>query len=315
MLKNIDIIGVSDVLNIPNIDHYIYGSHRAAYKILNQNYDKKVYKYLKKDIRVNENIELFDHKNIKYVNNEVVLLDICPSYYHFMVDVLGKFLYINQYNPNVIPFFISTDGLDNNVNRLNKQAFKEILEIFSKYYNIEYSIDLLNNKTKYIFDKVYSIDGPGKMSTQSMHGEYLIYNLLREMFLPKRESMNNRNIFISRKNIFARKIKSINSLEKLFIDKGYEVVFFEEMTFSEQVNAVYDSKNIASITGSSLTNILFANPKANIMSVNVEVAYDCYEWKDIANALNINYMDFYISTHDHKKIFKVFNILEELFND
>jgi capsular polysaccharide biosynthesis protein len=135
------------------------------------------------------------------------------------------------------------------------------------------------------------------------------------MFLPKRKSKNDRKIFISRKNIFPRKIKTINQLENLFKNNGYEVLFFEEMSFQDQIDAVYDANKIAAITGSSLTNILFANLKADIMSVNIEVEYDCYDWKDIADALNINYMDFYISTHNEEKIFKVFNLLDGLFDE
>jgi capsular polysaccharide biosynthesis protein len=148
-----------------------------------------------------------------------------------------------------------------------------------------------------------------------MYGTHSIYNLLRNMFLPKRKSKNDRKIFISRKNIFPRKIKTINQLENLFKNNGYEVLFFEEMSFQDQIDAVYDANKIAAITGSSLTNILFANLKADIMSVNIEVEYDCYDWKDIADALNINYMDFYISTHNEEKIFKVFNLLDGLFDE
>ena len=98
MFNNSDIIGVSNVAAISNIDEYVFGSHRIAYNIINKKNNKEIFNCLNKNIRIDTNVQLFEHDNIKYINDEVVILDVYPSYYHFMVDILGKFLYINSIN-------------------------------------------------------------------------------------------------------------------------------------------------------------------------------------------------------------------------
>ena len=310
MGDQIGIFGVEDIKN-ENANYFIFGSHRIGYKILNNNFETTIYKKFdnskkNKSIKKNTNCLLFSNKNQIEINDDVVLLDIFPQYHHFLIDSIGKFLYIKKYNNNAKPFFINyIDDNENIANKNHRNQIEYILNKFNEHFKFEYNIDISKNKNGFLFKNIYSLDGPGNIGPQSMAHVPDTLLLLRNLFIPKRESKKNRNIFISRKKIFSRNIDEIEKLESLFRDENYEIIFCEDLSFEEQINMFFDAKNIVAISGTSLTNIIFANTNVNIISFNIDLEYDPHEYRFFSKLLGIKHIDFYIDTHNAKEIFNL----------
>lgn len=317
MFDEIDFINTDSVIidrkkvkNTELSDNNIIVSFRLLLKILNSNFTYKINKIdNQRTIIEYNNLKLFSNSNdVVFIKDPVVFLDYTPSYSHFLMDVLGKFFYINKYFPDTKPFFIISDKKRTEIYNSTTHSFKEIIEIFKKEYGLAGILDI-NNSNSFVFEKAYSIAPSDYLRSQLFYENDISVLNLRKLFLPDRPSLNNRNIFIPRKNIFSKRSENINSLIKLFIENNYEILYFEDLSFQEQINAFYDAKNIVALDGSSLVNVLFANKKANILAFHCDPEFHAYEWAVISKKLGINYSNIYINSNNVNKIFDIFNTL------
>jgi hypothetical protein len=342
---------------ITNVDgkklrNYIFSTHKQAYRILNKDYsfehvinpdeaDFGILKY--NNVNIFNSIDNFKLENCAIIENNAVLLEMYAHYYHFIVDVLGKFLYIDKYIPGITPYvflFNHTDLETTKINNENRKSFRHnfsylaftdsILEsIKEKFPNITV-LQQTTSSTPYIFKNLYTIDPQsvaksdikikdhgktaGSPLTNGLHHYKTIFDLLRETFLPNRESENNKNIFISRDSSYNRTSVNLNDLEVFMVNRGYEVVYPERLSFKEQIEKFYDAKNIVAISGSSLTNTIWANKDVNIVCIPSQFNYSASEWRMIAYFLNLNYLEFFIDPERMDLIIENLSRLEYLWD-
>lgn len=65
-----------------------------------------------------------------------------------------------------------------------------------------------------------------------------------------------------------KRIYNEHSLDKLFKDLGFEVLFLEELkSFEEQLKIMQESKVIAGVTGAGLTNQIFLKPNQTVIEI------------------------------------------------
>lgn len=300
--------------HIESDDPYIIGSHRAAFNILNNNYEVKL-DNLPHRVKHYKNITLFSNStdNAIKIDGNVAILDVYPAYSHFLIDVVGKFLYLQKFYPNLKPLFVNTFK-DDDIKKHIVKVIKEIIEKLSPHCNILGNINLYNNQDSYIFDNVITFNGRSDIESQMLFwnaGE--IYPKLREIFLPKRKSFANRNIFISRATGSSRYNEIIPQLENEFKKRNYEIIYFEHMSFEQQIEAVYDAKNIVGILGGGLSNLIFANLDANVMTMCYGYGYYNDEWRHITENLGINHIDFQLADEKVETYFKLFDQIDTLF--
>jgi len=302
-------------INVKNIDNYIVASHRLCFNILNED-ALVINKNLPHRVKHFKNVHLLGHnKNVINILDDVVIIDLYPIYSHFMIDMIGKFLYLQKFNKNLKPFFVNNfkDSDPEHIKKI-KNTFDEIINKLSEYTDIAGNINIYDNSNAYLFDNIFSLNGQPSIKDQSLF--YInepIYKKIRDIFLPKRKSLENKNIFISRLPGTARHKQIILDLENEFKKRNYEIVFFENMSFEEEVSCLYDAKNIVGIGGNGLSNLIFANLKANIMSIHYDYDYDNDEWRHIAENLNLNYLDFAIAKEDIDIYFNLFDQIDTFF--
>ena len=311
------ILDFKKIKNLDNDSNYVIGSHRVCYKILNDDYERSIFlkeENNKREIIKTSNVLLFsDNKNKKYIDEDVVILDVFPHYSHLIVDMLSKFLYIKKYNKDVKAIFVDTQNDKETYDqKMHRKNFDEIFKKLKDVIDIKEYINI-NNESSYFFKNVYSISHKDSMGYQRFSDVDDSFLLIRNMFIPKRKSQSNKNIFISRRNEFSERIKNIKTLENYFKENKYDICFLEDMSFQEQVELFYDAKNIAAVNGCSLTNLLFANTSSNVMSINSDPDYYASEWRYIAKKINIKYVELYMPTEDIDPVIKIFNTLDSLF--
>jgi hypothetical protein len=301
--------------HIEETDPYIIASHRVSFNILNNDYKIRL-NNLPYKVKHNKNITLFgkESSNIIKINGHSVILDVYPGYSHFLIDMLGKFLYLKKFYPNIKPLFINTFKETDKKQKHLKEVFETIIEKFSLHHEILGNINIYENKDSYSFDNIITFNGRSDIGSQMLFPNNIdIYLNIRELFIPKRPSLKNKNIFISRKPGTDRYLDIVPKLENEFIKRNYEVVFFEDLSFDQQVDIMYDAKNIIGIGGSGLTNLMFANLEANVMTITFNYHYYNDEWRDISESLGINHIDFQLANEDVDIYFKLFDQIDTFF--
>ena len=172
---------------------------------------------------------------------------------------------------------------------------------------IEESLPYFNIKAEY-----YDVTLPVKVkrlllpSHTAPSGNYntILVNKLREQFIGQNSNQPAKNIYISRQNAEKRKITNEEAVITLLKQYHFEVHFFENYSFNEQVNLMKDTKCLIGLHGAGLTNMLFMSEKTNVLELrNAEDNHNnCYF--SLASDLNLNYY-YQINSGDRKDTHEV----------
>lgn len=97
-------------------------------------------------------------------------------------------------------------------------------------------------------------------------------DILRQNFNQYLIKSERQNIFISRKDISGTKyvtrgVNLKNSIEEIFINKGFKIVYFEKMSLFEQISLSHNANVIAGFHGAGLANIIWASPGTRIIEI------------------------------------------------
>lgn len=95
-------------------------------------------------------------------------------------------------------------------------------------------------------------------------------------------------IFVCRKKGSVRSIHNHDEVMKIMMDKGFQVIYSEDFTISEQIKIFYSAQYIVGIHGSGLANIIFAQSNSHILELMPESSINpCFF--DLANAKKQSY--------------------------
>lgn len=210
------------------------------------------------------------------------------SYHHFLIDTIGAILFLKSNNCN--NFNIKTI-----VQRVAKKSWEEYRESHIKKFhqevfsylnlgNYEDSFILFENQDQLVFDNIVTVNYP----SAPLDSFYPVINNIRNYFLKNREVVPDKKIYIGRKNILdvnnSRHIVDEEILQDYLKSHGYETVFFEDLSFVEQIDIVSRSSHIITHNGSSMVNTLFSQNNTQIVEIRNSVLqqHDAYmfwsEW-------------------------------------
>ena len=88
---------------------------------------------------------------------------------------------------------------------------------------------------------------------------------------------------MSRRNAENPRLENQDSVEKIFAEHGYEIIFPEEMSLQEKLKIFSEAEFIAGPYGAGFTNVLFANKNAKIICIQPKAI----EWPWISNMAGI----------------------------
>jgi capsular polysaccharide biosynthesis protein len=97
------------------------------------------------------------------------------------------------------------------------------------------------------------------------------------------------NIYVSRAKAKGRFVQNEEEVVKLLAAYGFKTVYFEDHTFAEQVNLAFNCKNLVGLHGANLTNILFMQPKANVLELRIKGDDQRNYYFSLASACDLHY--------------------------
>lgn len=98
-----------------------------------------------------------------------------------------------------------------------------------------------------------------------------------------------KRIYISRENAQHRKLLNEHEVQAVFIDHGFDVIRFEQLTIKEQIQLAKSASIIASIYGAGLTNAFFMQPGAAMMEFRRNGIYQNQCFWHLADAMQLDY--------------------------
>jgi len=117
-----------------------------------------------------------------------------------------------------------------------------------------------------------------------------------------------RRVYVSRAKARARKV--INEVEIIPILKefGFDIVFFEDLTFSQQVACMRNTSHFVTLHGAALTNILCMHTQTNVMELMRETQDPFLLYLKMCTILHLNYYIQFCNPVNPQDIFDVADV-------
>ena len=101
-------------------------------------------------------------------------------------------------------------------------------------------------------------------------------------------------IFVSRKS-GSRKILNEIEVNEVLSDYGFQTIYPEELTFSEQVSIFHNAKIVVGTKGAAITNIIFCRSGVFLLILSPSDFPDPFFW-DLVSTRGINYGEIFCRT-------------------
>lgn len=191
------------------------------------------------------------------------------AYHHFLIDNLAAILFLKH--KSKIPFSIKNICNYRNAVISNiKNFYQECFDYFN-LGNYESTLVELSDKKDFISKYAIAVGTP----STPMDSFYEVIKILRDDVLNRNENNQtepHRKIFVSRKTIekenkSSRTVSDEHLLQEYFKKYGYETVYFEDMTFKQQIDTMISASHVVTYNGSSATNTLFMKRGTQIVEI------------------------------------------------
>lgn len=110
-----------------------------------------------------------------------------------------------------------------------------------------------------------------------------------------------RRLYIGRPNILRRGLTNDDEIVGLFEEAGFETIIpSAEISANEQVELFRSADFIAGVTGAALTNLIWARPGTQLLSLNPNIGFEFFFW-DLANIMNVRLSIIFGNATDKEK--------------
>jgi capsular polysaccharide biosynthesis protein len=216
---------------------------------------------------------IFLNSKIKFQKKALIITDEWTyGYFHWFMDCLPKLL-LGRQSLGSIPILLPGQLLKFD---FVKHSL-DLLEI-SDYYFIE-------SKDKAFVNKLYNV------TYYPFTGNYLPFLIkdLRSEFLKPFCHKPFRNIYITRNKASKRRVLNESIIFSICKKLNIDIVYCELLSFYDQVKLFSECKNLISIHGAGLTNMLFMNSGSKVLELRRidDKINNCYF--SLASALDLHY--------------------------
>jgi hypothetical protein len=213
-------------------------------------------------------------------NRKKLVVSMVNSFYHSLLDNISEIIYALESYPKhelIIDLSEMQDSLkiENNQGFVYHNVFLYFLETL-KMKKIKYRlVNLKKHDIIYINNfRIIHYD------LEPIRKASLVYEFFKER-VSNPKAKPNRKVFISRSLTAGRdydaptlshsnddRMDDHKKLDALFASMGYEIVTTEQLnSFQEQLDIFYETKVVASITGSGLANAAFMQPGQTLIEI------------------------------------------------
>lgn len=219
------------------------------------------------------------------------------EYFHWLTDALPRLLALENGQQNKL----KSDGFK----ILLPESYKTKPYIISSLKALNYDVHYYPSSKRV---RVKELLSPSHTAPTGNFNSELIANI-RNKFLTA-QTTPSKNIYISREKAARRKVMNEQEVIKLLLEFNYEIHFFEDYSFEQQVKIMSQTKSLISIHGAGLTNMMFMPEGAQVLELRNEGdgQNNCYF--ALAAALNHHY--YYLTNNGDNKITQLANITVDI---
>jgi hypothetical protein len=224
------------------------------------------------------------------------------NYYHWMIESLPRLLMIKEKFPEslvIVPeptqlyilttiemlgfsnlYFLHREKRD--ITKVSRLLLPELV-----YYE-ENENDVINKDQKQ--NVALNRKSQTFKNNIDIPKEELIVSVRKKLlsFFPNNACHPSKKIFVSRSRQQTRRLLNESEILPILEKYGFEIFYFEDMTFEEQVNLMLDTTIFISIHGANMVNILFMQPGAKVIEMmNLDYVNDAYYL--LSSSLNLSY--------------------------
>lgn len=134
-------------------------------------------------------------------------------------------------------------------------------------------------------DQLYSFEFLIGVNNIRYHKEGIEF--MRSKYLTK-TVQQDRKIYLSRQKAKHRKIIGEDKLIILLKSKGFEIIDFVDFSIQEQAEIMASTKELITIHGAGLANLIFANPKMKLLEILEDTFVNVNYWF-YSNIMEIDY--------------------------
>lgn len=178
------------------------------------------------------------------------------NYYHWLVDTLPRLLILRNQYPGyllLVPQPLPPKQLPDYINKSTSVfGFDKLYPLTTRQILKAKQVVLAELTAESLFQKPDLI--------RQVQRE-LIASLCAEDVTP------TRRIYASRATQSVRRLANEDELEQLLSMHGFETVFFEKLTFLEQIQLMRETTIFMGTHGASMTNLMFLPPEAKVIEL------------------------------------------------
>lgn len=226
----------------------------------------------------------------EFLEGTTLLLGVhgAHNYYHWNVDVLPK-LRVVELAGYVL------DDIDHIVLRDFNQKFHR--DAFECLGLSEDKLYLTENAPYFQCERLLHVD---LRNFVGMQMNRVVPEYLRSAFLQKPVSTRNRRLFISRANSHARPITNQDEALALVARYGFETVYMEGLSLTEQAALFNSASVIVGTHGAGLTNLVYCEPGTTVVEIYGAHVYSFFY--GLSNLCRLRYIPVLSSPDDYDAV-------------
>jgi hypothetical protein len=236
--------------------------------------------------------QLASKKKVAAGKNEVLALPFdhwsATNYYHWMIDTLPRLLILEKSAPDCTVL-------------LPEAGASYITETLSLFSFVKYRVikkDQVVTARQLLVPMLTAASG----LQNPLHIREIVGRIKRSISSQSQKPF--RKVYVSRERQ-RRKVRNEQDLLQMIQAKGYELHFFEDLNFREQVQLMSETAVLLTPHGANMTNLMFMNEETTVIELgNNQVPNPCY--RTLANSVGLEYFYEPCSTgevfHEHGDI-------------
>lgn len=189
------------------------------------------------------------------------------NYYHLTVEIMSRLRYVEQFDEYLkLPLIVDQVMLD-------VPQYKEMLDKFNihKHPVVFVKPGEVIEVENLIYPS-YNTWMPINVKEREMirASDFLIAKSALEnirSYVNMESEKNLKQIFISRENLTATRLKNEAEIVTLFEKYGFDIVHTEKLSYLEQVELFHKAKRVVATSGAALTNIIYCQPGTEVICI------------------------------------------------
>jgi len=184
------------------------------------------------------------------INKGVWIIDNWSyEYFHWLTDALPRLIIAEKFIENheiLLPL------------KFRKSPYVDSLEL------LNFKVSFFNTKYRL---SVKELLIPSHTAPTGNYNKEIINKLRKRFNQNIDKTIPSKKIFVSRGKARFRKITNEAEVERLVISFGYEVHYFEDYSFQDQVDLMQQTSHLIGLHGAGLTNMLFMPENGKVLEL------------------------------------------------